>query len=228
MWVIGDTALLVWVDIDAEHTVAFNEWYDREHMRDRVIGIPGYRVGRRFTATDAAPAHLAIYECRPGVLESAAYRELVGNPDPRTRHFVPLMHNATRAVTKVTSRFGEAEGSTLGTLTLAAAPGREGTLREFVAEKLLPELASMRGIIAGALLEAVAESSNNTGVSTLRRSGRTIAWVIALESRDPLELASAIESARVVARLITNGAKNTCATATYRMTYRVSPRESDA
>ncbi len=33
------THLLIWADIPAQHEAGFNEWYNREHLPDRVLGI---------------------------------------------------------------------------------------------------------------------------------------------------------------------------------------------
>lgn len=52
---------LVGTDIDPEAEQAFNDWYNREHVRDRALRIPGYISGRRYVATEGAPKYLARY-----------------------------------------------------------------------------------------------------------------------------------------------------------------------
>ena len=41
--------LFVWSDIDPDHEADFNQWYDREHMEERVR-IPGFTGARRYLA----------------------------------------------------------------------------------------------------------------------------------------------------------------------------------
>ena len=52
--------LMVWTDIppDVEHD--FNDWYNREHIRERV-DVPGFIRARRFAALSDTPKYLALY-----------------------------------------------------------------------------------------------------------------------------------------------------------------------
>ncbi len=53
--------LLVWTNIPQDLDRDFNEWYNREHMPERV-GIPGFLRGRRYIALDARPEFFTLYE----------------------------------------------------------------------------------------------------------------------------------------------------------------------
>ena len=55
--------LLVWTDIPTDIETEFNDWYNREHLRERVA-VPGFVRGRRFAAISAAPKYLALYEAQ--------------------------------------------------------------------------------------------------------------------------------------------------------------------
>ena len=44
--------------ITPDREKAFNEWYNREHAPDRVLGIPGFIQVRRFVAVEGAPQNL--------------------------------------------------------------------------------------------------------------------------------------------------------------------------
>ncbi|WP_424986101.1 hypothetical protein [Microbulbifer sp. S227A] len=53
--------LFVWSDIDPDHEADFNQWYDREHMEERVR-IPGFTGARRYRAVSGtARRYLALY-----------------------------------------------------------------------------------------------------------------------------------------------------------------------
>ena len=53
--------LFVWSDIDPDHEADFNQWYDREHMEERVR-IPGFTGARRYRAVSgSARRYLALY-----------------------------------------------------------------------------------------------------------------------------------------------------------------------
>jgi len=221
MWVDGEAALLVLADIEAEED-AFNEWYDREHIRERVLGIPGYRVGRRYVATGSSPKHLALYQCHPDVFGTEQYRRMAENPDARTRHFVPLMFNSIRTRARTAARFGEAEGSVLALVSFGRRASDEARLRELCVQALLPELAAERGVFAGALLESVPEDDLPRSAVTFRRSGGKLDWLIAVESGHAELVANAVRKLQVLERLRAAGAEGP-ACANYRLTYRISP-----
>jgi len=221
MWMEGDAVLLVLADIEKEED-AFNEWYDREHLPDRVRGIPGYRVARRYVALSGSPKYLALYQCQPDVFDAAAYRKLAESPDPRTLAFVPLMFNSIRARTRVSARFGDAEGSMMLLATFRPAASDVPSLRKFCAHTLLPELTATPGIIAGALLEPFPEEVRASGLPPLRRSGREIGWIVAIESGHSGRLDDTMRGLRVLERLASQGAADG-SFATYRLIYRISP-----
>lgn len=221
MWVEGDAVLMVLADIEKEEE-AFNEWYDREHLPDRVLGIPGYRLGRRYVAVDAAPKYLALYQCAAGVFDSPPYRKLAEQPDARTLHFVTLMFNSIRARTRVAARFGDGEGLVLALVTFDPPSADPSSLQRFCAGTLLPELATARSIVTGALLESFPEEARASGLPALRRSGRELGWIIAIESADAQCLRDALGALRVVKRLGEHGAAR-CGLGTYRLMHRVAP-----
>ncbi len=76
--------LLVMIDIDPSHEHEFTEWYNKEHLPERV-NCPGFLSGRRFEAIEGSPKYLAIYDLEtPSVLESDAYKK-IAVPSPWTR-----------------------------------------------------------------------------------------------------------------------------------------------
>ena len=68
--------LLVMADIDPAIEGDFNQWYEQEHLTER-MAIPGFLRARRFTAIEGSPKYLALYDLEsPEVLNSAAYRHV--------------------------------------------------------------------------------------------------------------------------------------------------------
>lgn len=109
-------SLLLWTDIPAAHEADFNEWYNREHMPDRVLGIPGFIQARRFVATEGAPKYAVLYEVvGPEVFRNEAYLAMRRTPDARSRQFIPLFRNVIRftgqPLAQAQARDGVAEGA---------------------------------------------------------------------------------------------------------------------
>jgi len=90
---------LLWTDIPAEHEAGFNEWYNREHIPDRVFGIPGFIQARRFAAVEGGPQYATLYEVAgPEVFRNEAYLAMRRTPDPHSQHYIALFRNVIRIV----------------------------------------------------------------------------------------------------------------------------------
>lgn len=90
---------IIWTDIPAERETEFNEWYNREHAPDRVLGIPGFIQARRFVAVEGAPRYAAWFDVAgPEVFRNDAYMAMRRTPDPRSQEFIPLFRNVIRFI----------------------------------------------------------------------------------------------------------------------------------
>lgn len=72
---IGNTIMVVMMEIDAEHDAEFNRWYNEEHLPER-LGIPGYISARRFKLEEGEGVltYLCIWELEDASpLQSQAY-----------------------------------------------------------------------------------------------------------------------------------------------------------
>jgi hypothetical protein len=91
--------LLFMTDIDAAHEAEFHRWYEEEHLTER-MAIPGFITARRFQAIEGGPKYLALYDLEtPDVLQSAAYRHIVGaGKSTWTKRMESLFTNGRRNV----------------------------------------------------------------------------------------------------------------------------------
>lgn len=55
-------SLAVWTNISQDLKRDFNEWYNREHMPERIPGVEGLMHGRRFVAYQGGLRYVALYE----------------------------------------------------------------------------------------------------------------------------------------------------------------------
>lgn len=76
----------------------FNDWYDTEHIPERVK-IPGFESGQRFVCVSGWPKYLAFYDlAEAGVLESEAYRSASwGGFSPWTKRVLTKVRGQYRA-----------------------------------------------------------------------------------------------------------------------------------
>ena len=216
--------LIVWTDIPADDEDDFNEWYIREHVRSRVVDLPGFIRGRRFMALSGGPKYVALYEVEDiSVFRSQPYLDLVAKPDPLSQRFIPKFHNVVRMVSDVAATAGDAEGGILGLQALKPTAGRETEFRTWTGQVLVPELVAQRGVVAAHLwnvnTQILAES-----VSRHMRSGDSIfEWQLAIEGSSPEDVAAAQAKLLSADNLSANGAATASELTICRTTYRAAP-----
>ena len=79
---IGNTVLVVTMEVDAEDEEEFNKWYNAQHLPER-MAIPGYVSARRFKLEDGNNAlkYLCIWEMEDGSpLQSEMYKDQNAHP----------------------------------------------------------------------------------------------------------------------------------------------------
>ena len=114
--------LAIWNDCAPGHEAEYEAWYQGEHLVER-LGVPGFRLGRRYVAVEGAPAYFTYYEVDgPEVLASPAYVERLENPTPATHHIMTqVFRNMNRTVCTLAARAGRHRGAFAVTARLAAA-----------------------------------------------------------------------------------------------------------
>jgi hypothetical protein len=76
----------------------FTDWYDNEHVPNR-LATPGFGAVARFRATDGVkPEWLATYEIKPGTLETPAYKALAENASDREKRIMSSLATLDRRV----------------------------------------------------------------------------------------------------------------------------------
>jgi hypothetical protein len=95
----GKGMLIVFTEVKASDERDFNEWYNREHIDER-INLPGFHRARRYAAVRGTPKYLATYECdNVGDLATPGYLHLLANQTPWTQ--ADLAHGVGGAVAAV-------------------------------------------------------------------------------------------------------------------------------
>jgi hypothetical protein len=129
--------LCIWTDIDPEHELDFNRWYDREHMQERVA-IPGFQNARRFAAVGACPRrYLALYYTDGiGVFQSEAYRDAFANQTPWSLENFKRMRGTQRRVGRLSLEQGKGEGGALALFVVPADRLQQAGIRDRLIQRL--------------------------------------------------------------------------------------------
>ncbi len=105
---MGNGILAVWTDCTADGEADFNEWYNREHLPERV-GVPGFLKGVRYRAVEADRGYFTWYRTEDvGVLASKPYRDRLNDPTAWTERVMHVFRNTIRSAMTVESEAGEA------------------------------------------------------------------------------------------------------------------------
>ena len=144
--------LLVWTDVDPAHESDFNNWYDREHMDERVA-IPGFVGARRLMRIGGGRKYLALYRTESiQVFDSPAYRKAFANQTSWSVENFKRMRDTVRCVGTIAAAAGSGTGGAAGLIVFSPA-------RLDDARKALEDAVSHDGIISGYILEPDARLS---------------------------------------------------------------------
>lgn len=112
--------LFVATNVAAENEADFNQWYDHEHVAERVA-IDGFLSGTRYQALDAERKYLGLYETRSlETFTSADYYAAFTRQTPWSVKNLERMIKPMRRVCAITQQHGQGSGSHLAVLTLQA------------------------------------------------------------------------------------------------------------
>jgi hypothetical protein len=111
--------LAIWNDCARGREAAYEEWYQDEHLIER-LRVSGFCVGRRYEAIVAARQFFTAYEVeRPEVLTATEYLERLTHPTERTTAIMRSgFSNMCRTVCERRSVQGAIRGGVAVTLAL--------------------------------------------------------------------------------------------------------------
>lgn len=111
-------AMVVMTDVDPLLETAFNEWYDSEHVPERVA-LPGVRGARRFVRSEAAPQpapgtlgvqrgpkYMVIYDFDDLGVLSREWADLMQHHSDTSRAMYVVMDNTIRETYEQIGEFG--------------------------------------------------------------------------------------------------------------------------
>jgi hypothetical protein len=108
----GTGVLAVWNNRAKEDEANYENWYQNEHLPER-LGVPGFIRGRRYQAVVGDLEFFTWYEvASPAVLRSEPYRKCLANPTPWTQQIMSgTFVDANRTVCRREVLSGEVFGA---------------------------------------------------------------------------------------------------------------------
>lgn len=225
---MSGAVMCTWTNCATPAEPDFTEWYNRQHLAERVA-IPGFLSGARYVAEKGAPKYLAYYEWESTkVGPTPAYMERQDNPTRWTRRMMSNFQNTIRTVFQRKLRLGLGRGAAAATLRFAPEAGQEAKLERRL-ERILPLLHRHPGMVGVTLLQVDAEGSRmDSNESRMRAAPDALAgWVIHAEAMDMPSLKRAWAAEVKQADLVKNGATRRMQLGFYRLLFTLAKDGAD-
>ena len=184
--------LAIWNDCLREAEQQYEDWYMGQHLPERV-GVPGFRIGRRYEAFGAEPRYFTFYDTdAPEVLWSQAYRDRLADPTPETAAIMKSFRNMSRTVCCRVSQTGQFVAGNVVTARFADMPDD--------AAQIQSTLLSATGVTGAEMWQAVEVPGSSTTAESKFRDGpdETIGAALifhVMREQDALDVSDALSRA---------------------------------
>jgi len=155
----GKGMLVVINDVKPRDERDFNEWYNREHIDERV-NMPGFHRARRYVALRGSPRYLATYECDSvNDLARPAYLALLASQTPWTQAVMKRFTHFHRLTLRIPIDLTHGAGGALTVARFVPDPARRRELLAWLREAL-PRTIARPGLLGAAVGENDLEIAN--------------------------------------------------------------------
>jgi len=216
----GKGMLIVFNEVKAADERDFNEWYNREHIDERV-NLPGFHRARRYVAVRASPKYLATYECDTVAdLATPGYLALLANQTPWSQAVMARFTHFRRLTLRVQVDLAHGAGGVLTTVRFVPNPAMRAPLLDWLRETL-PRAIIPPGMVGAAVAENDLEVANAPLQSKSMDHPRAdeVEWVVLLEGSDPAATGAAARALFKAAALKPFGTLTPPVVGTYRFLF---------
>ncbi len=182
----GKGMLIVYTEVKARDERDFNEWYNREHIDERV-NLPGFHRARRYVAVRGTPKYLATYECDTvGDLATPGYLALLANQTPWTQAVMARFTQFNRMALRMQVDLSHGVGGAVAAVRFVPDPHERKALVAWLHETALPKAIARPGMLGAAAAENDLEVANAPlrDKSMDRPRAEEIEWVVLMEGAD--------------------------------------------
>ena len=217
----GKGMLAVFNEVKASDERDFNEWYNREHIDERV-NLPGFRRARRYVAVRGTPKYLATYECdsvadlaRPG------YLQLLANQTPWSQAVMARFIKFNRLTLRVQVDMTHGVGGAVAAVRFVPDPRERKPLAAWLQGTALAKAIARPGMVGAAAAENDLEVAN----APLRHRSmdhpraEEAEWLVLLEGMDAGTVGAAARSLFTLASLKEFGVTAAATIGTYRLLF---------
>ncbi len=217
----GKGMLIVFTDVKARDERDFNEWYNREHIDER-INLPGFHRARRYVAVHGTPKYLATYECNSvHDLATPGYLQLLANQTPWTQAVMARFTRFNRLTLRVQVDLAHGIGGALAAVRFVPDPRERKALAAWLQETALPKAIARPGLVGAAAAENDLDVANAPLQDKSMDHPRAdeAEWVVLLEGADAGAAGAAARSVFKLSTLKNFGVSVAPTIGTYRLLF---------
>ncbi|MDP1752524.1 MAG: hypothetical protein Q8L22_24000 [Reyranella sp.] len=221
MPLFGKGMLIVFSEVKARDERDFNEWYNREHIDER-INLPGFHRARRYVAVRGSPKYLASYECDSvGDLATPGYLQLLANQTPWTQAVMAKFTQFRRLTLRTQVDLAHGVGGAVACVRFIPDPRERKPLVAWLQETVLPRVIARPGLLGAFAAETDLEVTNAPlqEKSMDHPKADEAEWVVMLEGADAASVGAAARAHFKLATLKPFGVTATPTIGTYRLLF---------
>ena len=152
-------ALAALIDFTGVAVDEFNDWYDTEHIPER-LAVPGFLSAQRWVAADGSALSFAFYDLESvEVLTSEEYQSIAGQDySPWTRRILSKTRDFARYEAVQLSPgdlISPAKAAALWVVRMNVPEDFQDEFNRWYDEEHLPQLSTVPGVLAGRRFRAV-------------------------------------------------------------------------
>lgn len=198
MPLLGQGMLVTFTEVAPEHEEEFNEWYNREHIDERVF-MPGFKRARRYLAAEgtAKVKYFATYETETvRDLCAPEYMRLLGDQSPWSKKVMALFTHFDRLTLTCTIDLTHGFTGAAGMARFFPADDQKDALRTALAERVLPDVIKRPGVLGACVLENDLDVANEG----LKAQGKPIPeaqrqeWMVLFDTETPDSARAALDA----------------------------------
>ena len=225
MALCGKGMLITFTEVKRRDEQDFNEWYNREHIDERV-NLPGFKRARRYVAVKGSPKYFATYECsKVDDLATPGYLALLANQTPWSQKVMAGFTRFNRYTLRIQVDLTQGEGGALTCLRFAPDLHSRLPLIAWLRDVALPQAIARPGMLGAAAGENDLDIANAPAKAAATSWGSDYPrpdepeWVVLLESAEAAAGEAAARALFKLAALKKFGATKAPTIGSYRLLY---------
>lgn len=160
MALFGKGMLITLTEVMPRDERDFNEWYNREHIDERV-NLPGFRRARRYVALEGSPKYFATYECsKVSDLATPGYLALLANQTAWSQAVMARFTHFHRLTLRIRVDLTHGIGGALSAVRFVPDPRKRRALTDWLRDTVLPQAIARPGLLGAAAGENDLETAN--------------------------------------------------------------------